>query len=87
VHRPNVFQHLSLSIFSFNKEFGEATLEPCSHQDELDDSTFIEDLFAQIEKNTFVPYPRSVITILSPLTSIHQEAKCKTYVKQSGIPE
>jgi len=25
VHRPNVFQLLSSSIFSFNKEFGEAT--------------------------------------------------------------
>jgi len=25
VHRPNVFQHLSSSIFSFNEEFGEAT--------------------------------------------------------------
>jgi len=37
--------------------------QPCSHQDELDlVSTFIEYLFARIEKNTFVPYPPSVIT-------------------------
>jgi len=40
--------------------------QPCSHQDELDlVNTFIEDLFAQIEKNTFVPYPSSVITMKS----------------------
>jgi len=25
VHRPDVFQHLFPSIFSFNEEFGEAT--------------------------------------------------------------
>jgi len=40
--------------------------QPCSHQDELDlVKNFIEDLFAWIEKNTFVPYPSSVITMKS----------------------
>jgi len=113
VHRPNVFQHLSSSIFSFNEEFGEATsgvlaksvlsdadyssftklfqTQPfisavttatcgkhdtttTTHssttgngdQDELDlVSNFIEDLFSWIEKNTFVPYSSSVITMKS----------------------
>jgi len=56
VHRPDAFQHLSSSILSFNS----------LHQDELDlVNTFIEDLFTPIEKNTFIPYPSSVITMKS----------------------